>query len=370
MFFFYDRNVGDTLDLRRDIVYGQKGTNEGAVQEKKEGDMGKSALILFGAGMIGRKTYQRYKDVYDITAVIDNDPGKQGMNFEDGIKIISFNEFLQKYKDISVMVSVVDRGGIEKQLTVEGISYVVSPVIYRDENVATDMDIHHDNWAGTLKALCDKEGMDVLEIGSRVVTGNCFRNLFEKASYVGFDYYMGENVDVVGDAHRLSSYFDKKFDLIFSSAVFEHLAMPWQAALEIVKLLKPGGYIFIETHYSFSSHERPWHFFQFSENALDVLFPAKFGMECIKKGCANLLEGRFSAESSKYLQGRMVEGLYCHSEYLGKKVADICDSELRWDRVALEDVVGSTKYPASVQKPVSVEKECNGYEQAVHLSDI
>ena len=57
------------------------------------------------------------------------------------------------------------------------------------------------------------------------------------ASYVGFDFYPGENVDVVGDAHKLSSYFghDEKFDLIFSSAVFEHLHMPWIVAQEIQK---------------------------------------------------------------------------------------------------------------------------------------
>jgi hypothetical protein len=33
-----------------------------------------------------------------------------------------------------------------------------------------------------------------------------------------------------------------------------------------------GGVLFVETHFSFSSHERPWHFFQFSDMALRVLF--------------------------------------------------------------------------------------------------
>ena len=139
--------------------------------------------------------------------------------------------------------------------------------MWRSGNVEISHNISHSRWPSYLKQLCDYEGKDVLEVGSRVVTGTNFRSLFEKADYIGFDYYAGDNVDVVGDAHRLSHYFDKKFDLIFSSAVFEHLAMPWQASLEMIKLLKPGGYIFVETHYSFSSHERPWHFFQYSENA-------------------------------------------------------------------------------------------------------
>jgi hypothetical protein len=84
------------------------------------------------------------------------------------------------------------------------------------------------------------EGMRILEVGSREVTGpSAGRQMFTKAEYIGFDYYPGKNVDVVGDAHRLSSYFPpgEKFDIIYSSACFEHFAMPWVVAVEIAKLL-------------------------------------------------------------------------------------------------------------------------------------
>jgi hypothetical protein len=60
--------------------------------------------------------------------------------------------------------------------------------------------------------------------------------------------------------------------------------MPWLVATEIAKLLKVGGVLFVETHFSFSSHERPWHFFQFSDMALRVLFSPALGMECIEAG--------------------------------------------------------------------------------------
>lgn len=63
-----------------------------------------------------------------------------------------------------------------------------------------------------MQRIFDKEGMDILEIGSRNVTGTVLQNKFSKANYTGFDYYPGENVDVVGDAHKLSQYFDRKFD--------------------------------------------------------------------------------------------------------------------------------------------------------------
>jgi hypothetical protein len=124
--------------------------------------------------------------------------------------------------------------------------------------------------------------------------------------------------------------------------------MPWMASLEMIKLLKPNGYIFIETHYSFSSHERPWHFFQFSENALNILFPEKFGIKCIKKGCSNLIRGEFSEESSQYLRGQLVSGLYCHSEFLGQKVSEV--EKLSWNGITLEDVAGGTRYPEMPNK--------------------
>jgi SAM-dependent methyltransferase len=152
-------------------------------------------------------------------------------------------------------------------------------------------------------------------------------------------------VDVVGDAHRLTSYFgvDEKFDIIYSSACFEHFAMPWVVATEIAKLLKVGGIVFVETHFSFSSHERPWHFFQFSDMALRTLFSGALGFECIESGMSNPMIGRFSSLADEDLRYHPIPGLFCHSEYLGKKVRDV--KTFDWSRVNLSEVVGETKYP-------------------------
>jgi len=204
----------------------------------------------------------------------------------------------------------------------------------------------HQNWPAHLSQLGNKPGMRILEVGSREVTGKSVaRAMFNEAEYVGFDYYEGDNVDVVGDAHKLSSYFgkDEKFDLIYSCATFEHLAMPWVVAKEIASLLRVGGFVFIETHFSYRSHERPWHFFQFSDMALRVLFSESLGFECIDAGMSNPMVGRFSRFADRYLRFERIPGLYCHSEYLGKKTRDVGDFE--WEHVQLQGVVGQTKYP-------------------------
>ena len=54
--------------------------------------------------------------------------------------------------------------------------------------------------------------------------------------------FMREGTWTSGDAHKLSSYFTgEKFDLIYSSAVLEHFAMPWIVATEIARILKVGA---------------------------------------------------------------------------------------------------------------------------------
>ncbi len=207
--------------------------------------------------------------------------------------------------------------------------------------------VSHQKQEEYLYKVGNKPGLRILEIGSREVTGKSYaRKRLSRAKYVGFDYYPGNNVDVVGDAHKLSLCFgeNEKFDIIYSRACFEHFAMPWLVAAEIGKLLKVGGIVCIETHFSWSSHERPWHFFQFSDMALKVLFSEEMGFECIEAGMSNPIVGRFSSLADSYLKNKPVHGLYCHSAYLGKKVREVND--FSWDKVDLLSVTGNTEYPA------------------------
>ncbi len=210
--------------------------------------------------------------------------------------------------------------------------------------------VSHRNWQNYLFKTGNKTGMRILEIGSREVTGKSIaRKSFANAEYVGFDFYPGDNVDVVGDAHKLSSYFEgAQFDIIYSAACFEHFAMPWVVAAEIAKLLKVGGLVFVETHFSFSAHERPWNFFQFSDMGLKVLFSPALGFECLEAGMSNPIVGRFSSLADRYLRHQPVRGLYCHAEILAKKVKEV--EHFDWSAATLTDLVGSTTYPAPATK--------------------
>lgn len=76
---------------------------------------------------------------------------------------------------------------------------------YLDQKVPMSDMVNHSNYMKYLLKVGNHQNLRILEIGSREVTGaSSARKLFFNAKYVGFDYYPGPNVDVVGDAHKLS----------------------------------------------------------------------------------------------------------------------------------------------------------------------
>lgn len=219
------------------------------------------------------------------------------------------------------------------------------PWQFRNDKIKSPEHVSHREWDEYLSTEFNTPGMRVLEVGSRNVTGSNRRGLFRDAEYLGFDIYRGENVDVVGDAHRLSSYFapEDRFDLILSSAVFEHLHMPWVAAFEIQKMLKVGGHVFVETHFSFSAHQRPWNFFQFSDMGLRALFSSAIGFDLVESGMSNPIAGHFSPHADSALRYRPVTELYCHSEILCRKRVHV--DNVQWSNIEMDDIVDGSRYP-------------------------
>lgn len=122
----------------------------------------------------------------------------------------------------------------------------------------------------------------LLEVGSRARSGHTYRDLFPSdIEYVGLDVAEGPNVDVVGDAHTLSHSLQGQFDFAFSISTFEHLLMPWVAALELNKVMKPGGLVFIQSHQTWPVHEEPWDFWRYSVDGWRGLFNFHTGFELV-----------------------------------------------------------------------------------------
>jgi len=210
-------------------------------------------------------------------------------------------------------------------------------------SVANDPLTRHNKKA--VKRLRQIERPSVLEIGSRNVSGMIDRNRFpDAAEYVGFDVLDGENVDIVGDVHELSKLVpNDHFDIVFSTSVFEHLVFPWKAALEINRVLKPGGFVLTQTHPAWPEHEMPWDFWRFPHQAFVSLFNKHTGFEIISK-----TEGRpmkafaltNDGPSLKMYRVKLNGAVQCLAQKTGPYREDL----LRWDLVA-NDVVDNI-YPA------------------------
>jgi SAM-dependent methyltransferase len=201
--------------------------------------------------------------------------------------------------------------------------------------------------------IANNDASSVLEIGAREVAGKSMcRQRLPLARYTGFDFHPGAHVDVVGDAHRLSDYFaPNSFDVVYCAAVYEHLAMPWVVSEEIAKVLRPGGVACVLTHFSYSEHEMPWHFFQFNSTGLEALFNQRLGFETVEAGKELPMVGRFAVDCDAHHAGKPIPNLYCSSYIVTRKVVDVfngaAEGEFRW-RDALAAIYCSSQYPAPV----------------------
>jgi len=92
-------------------------------------------------------------------------------------------------------------------------------------------------------------------------------------SIVRTDVVQTPFVDVVADAHQLP-FRDGTVDLIHGSAFVEHLQKPWIAAEEMLRVLKPGGHVYLECNFVYPFHGFPGMYFNASLDGMRSLFAA------------------------------------------------------------------------------------------------
>lgn len=132
-------------------------------------------------------------------------------------------------------------------------------------------------------AVNGRPGGRLLEMGGRDRSRLGDRREFTGAAVTVLDVIAGEGVDVVGDAHHLSNLLPaESFDFIHSRSVFEHLLMPWKVAVEMNRVLKPGGLVFVTTHQTLGLHDQPWDFLRFSKDSWPGFFNAGTGFEIVE----------------------------------------------------------------------------------------
>jgi cephalosporin hydroxylase len=114
------------------------------------------------------------------------------------------------------------------------------------------------------------ENKKILDVGSYDVNGT-MKPIFHKGHYIGVDMEAGPNVDVVANAHELP-FQNENFDIVLSSSCFEHDDMFWETFLEMFRVLKPGGYMYVQAPQNGPYHGWPgdnWRFYLDSWVALE-----------------------------------------------------------------------------------------------------
>jgi SAM-dependent methyltransferase len=85
----------------------------------------------------------------------------------------------------------------------------------------------------------------------------------DRPEYINFNLAPMPGVDIVGDAAQLPCQ-DQSVTGVVCNAVLEHVRDPWKVVHEIHRVLKPGGFVYIEVPFLQHYHPSPEDFWRFT----------------------------------------------------------------------------------------------------------
>lgn len=107
------------------------------------------------------------------------------------------------------------------------------------------------------------------------------RDYYHNTNVVNFEIVEYPSTDVVGIGEKLP-FKSNVFDVVFSFAVLEHVRNPFECAKEIIRVLKPGGLLYIQVPFLQPFHGYPDHYYNMTSSGLKNLFEKE--IEIIESG--------------------------------------------------------------------------------------
>jgi len=123
-----------------------------------------------------------------------------------------------------------------------------------------------------IEIYADKRKPHILEIGSLDVNGSLRQFAPADGTYIGVDMCEGQSVDVVVEPGQALPFDPGSFDLVLASSVFEHDPAFWMTFLELVKVMRKGGFLYINAPSNGKVHRYPedhWRFYPDAGRALE-----------------------------------------------------------------------------------------------------
>jgi len=115
-----------------------------------------------------------------------------------------------------------------------------------------------------MQTYCDLPKARILEIGSMNVNGSLREFAKRTTEYVGVDLEDGPAVDVVIKRGERLPFDDSSFDLIMASSAFEHDPRFWETFIEMCRVARRGGHIYVNAPSNGGVHRFPldcWRFY-------------------------------------------------------------------------------------------------------------
>jgi SAM-dependent methyltransferase len=126
----------------------------------------------------------------------------------------------------------------------------------------------------------DETPLDIINSNPDGIILDCgagFRPVYYE-NVVNYEIVPYVTTDVVGFAEDLP-FKDNSFDAVFSFAVLEHVKLPFVAASEMSRVLKPGGTLAVCAAFLQPVHGYPHHYFNMTNMGLKVLFENEIDIE-------------------------------------------------------------------------------------------
>ena len=119
--------------------------------------------------------------------------------------------------------------------------------------------------------MADAAGQSIVDIGAQDVDGSLRSVAPPGCRYTGVDFAEGKGVDVVLEDPYVFPFADETFDVAVCSNCLEHSEFFWVTFMEILRILKPSGLLFMTVPANAAVHRYPvdcWRFYPDSGMAL------------------------------------------------------------------------------------------------------
>lgn len=121
---------------------------------------------------------------------------------------------------------------------------------------------------------------------SKILSGNLldvgcgagpYKQYFTQSNYIGLDYPNYDKdippnnaLNIAGNVMFLP-FKDGSFDGLICTQVLEHVPKPWEAVVQMGRVLKPGGKLLLTVPFFYPLHDEPYDYFRFTSHGVGQL---------------------------------------------------------------------------------------------------